>query len=406
MAAVRRGSASAGFARNGPHAATRTPERGGDRVDENLRIPGPTPIPPDVARALARPMINHRGPEFAAILGRVEEQFQHFFQTTSPVLFFPSAGSGAMEAALVNCFSPGEHVLAVSIGVFGNRFANVAARFGLRVTRLEVEWGHAALPDEVSAALADQLDLKGVLLTHNETSTGVTNDIAALARAIRAARPDALILVDAVSSLGCVELAMDKQDLDVVFTASQKGWMVPPGLAMIGVGPRAWAASERAALPRFYWDFASAKKSLDKGQTPYTPPVNIFFGLDVSLPMMRAEGRAAIAARHRRVASLTRERARAMDLALFADPNHVSDTVTAISVPGGVDAKGLTKALRERERVVIAGGQDRLEGAIIRIGHLGYVHEPEVAACMDALERQLAALGHHVPAHAAEGTGA
>ncbi len=375
-------------------------------MDENLRIPGPTPIPPDVARALARPMINHRGPEFAAILGRVEEQLQHFFQTTNPVLFFPSAGSGAMEAALVNCFSPGDHVLAVSIGAFGNRFANVAARFGLRVTRLEVEWGQAAQSDAVATAVADQLDLKGVLLTHNETSTGVTNDVAALARAIRAARPDVLILVDAVSSLGCVELAMDALDLDVVFTASQKGWMVPPGLAMIGVGQRAWAAAARASLPRFYWDFAAAKKSLDKGQTPYTPPVNIFFGLDASLPMMRAEGRAAIAARHHRVASLTRERARALSLALFADPAYASDTVTAIYVPDGVDAKALTKALRERERVVIAGGQDRLEGKIIRIGHLGYVHEPEVAACMDALGRQLAALGHRVPAHAAEGTGA
>ena len=372
-------------------------------MDENLRIPGPTPIPPEVARALARPMINHRGPEFAAILGRVEEQLQHFFQTANPVLFFPSAGSGAMEAALVNSFSPGDHVLAVSIGVFGNRFANIAARFGLRVTRLEVAWGHAAAPDEVAAAVAEQLDLRGVLLTHNETSTGVTNDVAALARAIRAVRPDVLILVDAVSSLGCIELAMDVCDLDVVFTASQKGWMVPPGLAMIGVGPRAWEAAERAALPRFYWDFATTKKSLDKGQTPYTPPVNIFFGLDVSLPMMRAEGREAIAARHHRVATLVRERARAMGLSLLADPAYASDTVTAINVPEGVDAKALTKALRERERVVIAGGQDRLEGTIIRIGHLGYVHEPEVAACMDALERQLAALGYRVPAHAAEG---
>lgn len=375
-------------------------------MDENLRIPGPTPIPPDVARALARPMINHRGPEFAAILGRVEEQLQHFFQTTSPVLFFPSAGSGAMEAAVVNCFSPGDHVLAVSIGAFGNRFASIAGRFGLRVTRLDVEWGQAARADVVAAAVADQLDLRGVLLTHNETSTGVINDVAALARAIRAARPDVLILVDAVSSLGCVELAMDALDLDVVFTASQKGWMVPPGLAMVSVGPRAWASAERASLPRFYWDFATAKKSLDKGQTPYTPPVNIFFGLDVSLPMMRAEGRAAIAARHHRVASIVRERARTIGLTLFADPAYASDTVTAVNVPEGVDAKALTKSLRERERVEIAGGQERLEGKIIRIGHLGYVHEPEVGACMDALERQLAALGYRVPTHAAESSGA
>ncbi|MFI5274702.1 MAG: pyridoxal-phosphate-dependent aminotransferase family protein [Ktedonobacterales bacterium] len=375
-------------------------------MEQNLRIPGPTPIPPEVLSALARPMINHRGPEFAAILGRVEEHLRHFYQTTSPVLFFPSSGTGALEAAVVNCFAPGDHVLAVTIGAFGNRLAKIAERFGLRVTRLEAPWGQAARPDEVAAALAEQLDVRGVLLTHNETSTGVTNDLAALARAIRGVRPEMLVIVDAVSSLGCVDMRMDEWDLDVVLTASQKGWMVPPGLAMVGVGPRAWAATERATLPRFYWDFALAKKSLDKGQTPCTPPVNIFFGLDVSLPMMRAEGREAIYARHARVAALVRERARAFGLALFADPAHASHTVTAITVPDSIDAKALIAALREREQVVIAGGQDRLEGRILRIGHLGYVTEADVVGCMDALERQLTALGYRVAVRTAEGAGA
>jgi aspartate aminotransferase-like enzyme len=369
-------------------------EEASTAMEQNLRIPGPTPIPPEVLHALSRPMINHRGPEFAAILERVETQLQHFFQTTHPILFFPSAGSGAMEAAIVNCFSPGDHVLAVTIGVFGNRFAKIAETFGLRVTRLETPWGHAADLDQLTVALADQRDLRGVLLTHNETSTGVTNDIAALARIIRQRQPDALILVDAVSSLGCVDLQMDAWDLDVVFTGSQKGWMVPPGLAMVAVSPRAWAAADRATLPRFYWDFRMAKKSLDKGQTPYTPPVNIFFGLDVSLEMMRTEGRDAIFARHQRVADLTRTRARALGLALFADPAYASNTVTAIIVPDGIDGKALTKALREQERVVIAGGQERLEGKLLRIGHLGYVHDTDISACMDALERQLAALGY------------
>jgi aspartate aminotransferase-like enzyme len=244
--------------------------------------------------------------------------------------------------------------------------------------------------------------VKGVLLTHNETSTGVTNDLAALAAAIRRARPDALIIVDAVSSLGCVDLRMDEWELDVVFTGSQKGWMVPPGLAMIAASPHAWAAVERATLPRFYWDFRAVKQSLDKGQTPYTPPVNVYFGLDVALDMMLAEGRDAIFARHQRVADLTRARARALGLSLFANPAHASNTVTAINVPDGVDGKALTKALREREDVVVGGGQDRLEGKIIRIGHLGYVHEPDIASCMDALERQLAALGHRIPVPAAE----
>jgi aspartate aminotransferase-like enzyme len=178
--------------------------------------------------------------------------------------------------------------------------------------------------------------------------------------------------------------------------------MVPPGVSIIGVGQRAWAATKKATLPRFYWDFAMTLRSLEKGQTPYTPPVSIYFGLDVSLEMMRAEGREAIYARHQRVAELTRARARALGLDLFAEPAHASNTVTAIRVPEGVDGKALTKALREREGVVIAGGQERLEGQIIRIGHLGYVSEPDITACMDALERQLVALGYRVPVVAKE----
>src|SRR5262249_52113899 len=258
-------------------------------------------------------------------------------------------GSGAMEAAIVNCFSPGDEVLAVTIGAFGNRFAGIAERFGLQVTRLEVPWGQAADPAEVARRLEEAPTVRGVLLTHNETSTGVTNDLSALAGAIRALRPATLILVDAVSSLGCVDLRMDEWDLDVVFPASQKGWMVPPGLALIGVGPRAWTAAEGAALPRFYWDFRTARKSLEKGQTPYTPPVNIYFGLDVALEMMRAEGREAIFARHKRVGALTRNRARALGLALFADPAYASNTVTAIRAPRTLDSKGLTTALPAQE---------------------------------------------------------
>jgi aspartate aminotransferase-like enzyme len=366
-------------------------------MQQNLRIPGPTPIPPAVAEAIARPMINHRGPEFAAIITRVSEQLQHFFQTTQPVLGFPASGSGAMEAAVVNSFSPGDAVLAVTCGAFGNRLAKIAETFGLNVTRHVVEWGRAADPDTLAQALATIPNLRGVLLTHNETSTGITNDIQALARVIRQQHPEALILVDAVSSLGCIELRMDEWDLDVVFTGSQKGWMVPPGLAMIGVSSRAWAAAERATLPRAYWDFRAARRSLEKGQTPYTPPISIYFGLDVSLPMMRTEGRDEIFARHIAGGTLVRARARAMGLDLFADPTFASNTVTAIDLPAEIDGKALTKAMRENEGVVIAGGQEHLEGKIIRIGHLGYFNEADLTACMDALERQLAILGHRVP---------
>jgi aspartate aminotransferase-like enzyme len=346
------------------------------------------------------PMINHRGPEFAALLQRVTERLQHFFQTAHPVLGFGAAGTGAQEAGVVNVFSPGDPVLAVTIGVFGNRLAKIAETFGAAVTRYEVPWGQAADPAEVAARLDALPGAKGVLLTHNETSTGVMNDLRAIAAAIRARRPDILIVVDAVSSLSCVDVRMDEWDLDVVFTGSQKGWMVPPGLAMIGVGPRAWAATETACIPRSYWDFRAARRSLEKGQTPYTPPVSIYQGLDAALEMMLAEGREAIFARHHACAELTRRRARELGLELFAKPAHASDTVTAIRVPEGVDGKALTKALREREGVVIAGGQERLEGQIIRIGHLGWVHEPEISAAMDALGRQLEALGYRTTAAA------
>lgn len=369
-------------------------------MEQNLRIPGPTPIPPQVAEALGRPMINHRGPEFAAILGRVTEQLKHFFQTEQSILTYPSSGSGGWEATVVNLFSPGDAILSVPVGVFGERFARVAEAFGLNVTRVATEWGQAADPAQVAEALKALPAAKGVFLTQNETSTGVMNDIQALAKAIRAERPDILICVDAVSSLSCVDLQMDAWDLDVVLTGSQKGWMVPPGLAMIGVSQRAWAAHKSATLPRYYWDFTKVAKSAEKGQTPYTPPVNIFFGLDVSLQMMREEGREAIFARHQACADVTRERARALGLELFANPAVASNTVTAIKAPEGISAKAITKALRENEATVIAGGQERLDGQIIRVGHLGFVHEPDMVACMDALERQLKALGYQVPAAA------
>ncbi|HLG60941.1 MAG TPA: alanine--glyoxylate aminotransferase family protein [Ktedonosporobacter sp.] len=364
---------------------------------ENLRIPGPTAIPPQIAAVLSRPMINHRGPEFGELVKRVTANLQFFFQTSQPVLGFPTAGSGAMEAAIVNCFSPGDEVLVVSIGVFGNRLAKISELFGLRVRHLEVPWGQAADPEAVADQLEKLPQVRGVLVTHNETSTGVTNDLCSLARVIRRTRSDVLIIVDAISSLACIDLCMDAWDLDVVLTASQKGWMVPPGLAMIGVSQRAWQAHAKATLPRFYWDFSATLRWLEKGQTPWTPPITVYFGLDVALEMMRAEGREAIFARHRRIGDLVRERVSALGLQLFADPAHASNTVTAIKVPADIDAKLLLKALREREGVVIAGGQERLDGQVIRIGHLGYVQEQDIITCMEALERQLLTIGYQVP---------
>lgn len=355
----------------------------------NLRLPGPTPVPPEVAAAGAWPMINHRGPEFAALIGRVGAQLAHFFETTQDVLVFPGSGSAGWEASIANCFSPGDRVAAISIGNFGERFALVASAFGLTVEKISFEWGQPADPAVVAARLRELRDLRGVLLTHNETSTGVTNDLPALAQAIHQAAPEALLLVDAVSSLGCIPAPMDALGIDVLFTSSQKGWMCPPGLLMLAAGPRAVAAGKTARLPRFFFDFARARAAFAKGFPPYTPPVSLWYQLDVALTLMRTEGRAAIYARHADVAGYARERLRGMGLRLFAAPSHASNTVTAVWAPTGIELKALMTALREEDHVVFAGGQDHLDGKIFRVGHLGAVQRADLAAALDALERRL-----------------
>jgi aspartate aminotransferase-like enzyme len=310
-----------------------------------------------------------------------------------------------MEAAVVNCFSPGDEVLVITMGDYGDRFAKISETFGLHVTRLEVPRGQAANPDEVAIQLGRLPDVRGVLLTQNETSTGVMNDVRTLSHAIRAQRSDVLILVDAVTSIPCVEMSMDEWELDVVLTASQRGWLAPDGLAMIGVSERAWAATEQAKLPRAYWDFRTARTWLEKGQHPFTPPVTVYFGLEAALEILRAEGRAAIIARHHRMGDLARSRARAMGLTLVAELSHASNTVTTIRLPEGIEAPVLLEALREREHSVIVGeslGQEDLPDKIIRIWHLGYIQESDIAACMDAIERQLMTSGAKRPRRATQ----
>ena len=360
---------------------------------QNLRIPGPTPVPPEILAAMAQPMINHRGPEFADIMRRVTARLQYFFQTTSPVLTYPASGTGGQEAAIANLFSPGEHVVAITIGSFGNRFATIAQTYGLEVTRIDFPWGQAADPNVVEERLKALKPYRGVLLTHNETSTGVLNDVETLAALIRQLNPDALIAVDAVSSLGCVPLEMDPWDLDVVFTGSQKGWMTPPGVMMIAPGPRALEANKTARLPRFYFDWASSLKMLEVGQHPTTPPVSIFYALDLALEMMLAEGREAIFERHQRTGDYVRWRAKEMGLQLLADHERASNTVTAVLTPEGIDTKALLKKLREQDQVVFAGGQGPLDGKIFRVGHLGYFQEVDLVEAMDKMEFRLREFG-------------
>ena len=351
-----------------------------------LRIPGPTPLPDAVREALARPMINHRGPEFAELITDVTRRLKPFFQTSNDLLILTASGTGGLEAAVVNTLSPGDRVLAVSIGYFGDRFAEIARLFGAEVVKLSVEPGQAADPAVVARALAEQGPFKAVLVTHNETSTGVTNDLAAIAREVR--RTDALLLVDGISSVGSIELRTDEWGCDVVIAGSQKGWMVPPGLTMLTMSRRAWDAYAAARMPRFYWDLGKARAALERGQTPATPAISLLFALQTSLGLMEREGLAAIAARHHRCAERVRQGVRALGLELFAEEAHASDTVTAVRVPEDVDAARLLRVMRE-SGVVIAGGQGALAGRIIRIGHLGWVTEADVDEVLAALERAL-----------------
>lgn len=361
---------------------------------QNLRVPGPTQVPARILEEMARPMINHRGPEFAAIMRRVTERLQYFFQTASPLLTFPASGTGGQEAAIANLFSTGDHVIAISIGNFGDRLATIASKFGLQVTKISFPWGEAADPEVVAEKLKSSAPYKGVLVTHNETSTGVTNDMETLSGVIRQHNPDALIVVDAVSSLGCIPLEMDPWDLDVVFTGSQKGWMTPPGLMMIAIGPRALEANKTANLPRFYFDWQNSLKNYTKWQHPTTPPISLFYALDLALELMLEEGREAIFARHQQAGDYVRGRAKAFGLELLADHPYASNTVSAIRTPAGTDTKALLKTLREQDHVVLASGQGQLEGQVVRVGHLGSFTQLDLASALDHLEARLIESGY------------
>lgn len=358
-----------------------------------LMVPGPTPVPERVQNAMHHPMINHRGPGYEAMFKDISVQLKGLFHTKNDVLTYPCSGTGAMEAAIVNFFSPGDKVLVVSIGVFGDRLGEIAAAYGLQVEKINIEWGQAAEPAVLAGRLADDKagEIKGVLMTHNETSTGVTNDIAALAKA-KGGHP-ALLIVDAVSALGAIPMRMDDWGVDVVITGSQKALMIPPGLGFMALNERAWAAYQKSTLPKYYWDAQKVKKSLEKGQNPYTPPVSLLFGLQESLKMITEEGEAAIAARHELLAQAVRAGVSAMGLKLFAAPGAASSVVTAVWAPEGVDGKALQKKMRDAFGITMAGGQKTLEGKIFRIGHLGYAAPADVLVVLAMLEMALTEFG-------------
>ncbi len=357
---------------------------------QNLRTPGPTVVPPQVLAASARPMINHRGPEFAALIAGITRALQEFLSTRNDVLLLTTSGTGGLEAALVNVLSPGDKVVSFANGEFGDRWASMAKAYGLDVRRVDVPYGRAIEPELVREELKKETGregAKGVLVTHNETSTGVLNPLKDIAAAVRDSNK--LFLVDSVSGAGACELDVDGWGIDVCVTASQKAWGAPPGLAMVTMSERAWKANEKAACPRFYFDFAKAKAALEKASTPWTPAVSIVIALQEALRLMAEEGLEAIVRRHVDLARATRRGCQALGLQIFADEQYASPCVTAVRSPARVDSRNLIRVMRDEHDCIIQGGQGRLEGQIFRLGHLGFVTIGDITAMLGALELTL-----------------
>lgn len=366
-------------------------------MKSHLMLPGPTPVPERVLSAMSRPMINHRGEEFAGLFREVTAGLQYVFQTSEEPVVLPSAGTGGLEAAVVNTLSPGDRVLALVTGAFGERFAAIARAFGAQVEVLAAPAGRAVDLDALRTWLEQDQErpaaerFRAVLATHNETSTGVTNPVEAIAPLVR--RHGALLLVDAVSSLGAIDLPFDQLGLDVVVNGSQKALMCPPGLAVLALSQRAWQAAETARAPRFYFDLRSYRKGAAKAQTPYTPALSLLYGLRESLAMIREEGLEEGFRRHALLGRMTRAGIRALGLDLLADARHASATVTAVVGPTALDLKELRRHARVVSGVTLAGGQGDLADSVFRIGHLGHVGPADVLAALAAVGEALAAQG-------------
>ncbi|MCC2628916.1 MAG: aminotransferase class [Thermomicrobiales bacterium] len=356
----------------------------------NFRLPGPTPLPPQVLAALGRDMIPHRGPAFRALYREILKRAREVHRTEGDVLTWAATGSAGWEVAVVNLLSPGDPVLVAVNGDFGERFARAAGRLGIDVRRIDVEWGEPVLPGEVRSALEAHSEVRAVFLVHNETSTGVTNPLRDLAAVVR--EHGALVVVDAVSAAGALPLEVDTWGIDFVFSGSQKAWMCPPGLLIVAAGPRAWDAHQRSTYPRFFWDMSEAKKWAEQGMTPTTPPLSMLYAFQAALDMIAGEGIDEVWARHRRLGEMTREGLAAAGLRLFAQRGFESDSVTAFLPPPDVTAGELLEMLRRDYGVEAQGGQAHLADRLIRVGHMGWVHEPEMQQAIDAISAACARL--------------
>lgn len=352
-----------------------------------LRIPGPTPLPERVVRSMNRPMIDHRGPEFAAILAEVTEGARRVFKTSNDLLLLTCSGTGGLESAIANLVSSGDEVIAALCGNFGERFAALAAAYGADVIRLEFEWGQPVDPDDLAAVIVRHPNARVVLLTHNETSTGLMNPLRDLARVAHDA--GRIAVVDGVSSISSIAIETDAWGLDVAVSGSQKGWMAPPGIALVSISERAWAQQAKARSPRFYFDWRESKVWAEKGMTPFTPAIPVVFALQEGLRMLEEEGLDKVYERHARLARATQAGLEALGFRLFAQEGFRSHTVTAAVPPPGLDVAALRTLLNEKYGVVIAGGQGKMSGKMVRVGHLGAVAEGDVVQVLWAIEQAL-----------------
>jgi len=356
-----------------------------------LFAPGPTPIPPEVLLAMAQPILHHRTPQFQSLFGTVLEDLKYVFQTDQPVLVLASSGTGAMEAAVTNLLSPGEEAVTIRGGKFGERWAEICEAYGIRSVNIDVEWGKAVDPQIVEDTVKAHPKVKAVLWQASETSTGVRHPTKELAEICR--EHSVLSVVDGITAIGVFDVPMDAWKLDVVVSGSQKAFMLPPGLAFIALSERAWARMEESRSPKYYFDLKKEKKSQSKADTAYTPAVSMIMGLKVSLDLIKTEGLKKVFARHALLAEATREAMKALGLELLA-PGSPSDAVTAVKVPSNVDGGAITKTLRDKYGVTIAGGQSQLKGKIFRISHMGYVSKADILLIVGMTEVALKELGY------------
>ncbi|MFN7950904.1 MAG: alanine--glyoxylate aminotransferase family protein [bacterium] len=359
-----------------------------------LLAPGPTPVAAETALAMAAPLLHHRGPAFRAVFARVRDQLRPVFGTRGEVLVLTCSGTGAMEAAVVNLLSAGDTAIVVRGGKFGERFGAMLEAYGCQMVALDVPWGTAVSPDAVARALESNPRARAVFVQATETSTGVLHPVREIA-AITRSRADVALVVDGITAVGVLPIPMDEWGIDVLIGGAQKAFMIPPGLAFVSLGAKAWALAERARLPRFYFDLRRERDSQVKGESAWTPAISLVIGLAEALDRLHAEGLENAYARQALLAAATRAALVALGFRLVAE-QAPSPALTAAHAPTGVDAAAIVRALRDDHGIVVSGGQGALKGRILRIGHLGYVDGFDVLAVVAALERVLVSLGAQV----------